>query len=62
MDADLETECRRLHARVVKARPGMDQLIRQTLTQVASRLSPRGIGRMAHMRADRKTRRMAVGA
>jgi CHAD domain-containing protein len=61
MDDDLEIDCRRLHARVVKARPAIDAVIGGTLASIASRLSPRRVGRMARMQADRHRRRPAVG-
>jgi CHAD domain-containing protein len=52
-DARLEEDCRRQHARVLAARPGVAEAVDQAVNAAAHRVSPRHVGRMARMPGDR---------
>ena len=60
LDQALEVKCRSVHARVLRARPGLDDLLREVERAAAGLLRPRALGRMARMRAVDARRRVAV--
>ena len=59
IDRALETRCRRWHARIVASRPDLDDTLAGIRRAVAGRISPRQVGRMVRMDAERRRRRVA---
>jgi len=62
IDRELDTTCRRLHARLVASRADLQYTLEEIRDLVATYASPRRVGRMARMPVDRPRRRTAVGA
>jgi CHAD domain-containing protein len=61
LDRDLEIECRRLHARILRARPRVERALRDVDEAAGVELLPKKTARAARMRPDRPPRREAVG-
>jgi CHAD domain-containing protein len=60
LDRVLEVECRRIHARAMKARAGLKTMVREVERAAAALLTPQTVGRMARMRVDARGPRVAA--
>jgi len=62
IDRAIDLQCRQLHGQLLRERQAIVTMLDGLSAAIASRVTPRRVGRMARMRARRSGRRMAVGA
>ncbi|HEX5069552.1 MAG TPA: CHAD domain-containing protein [Vicinamibacterales bacterium] len=62
IDQAIDLECRQLHGQLLRERAAIVTMLDDLTSAIASRVTPRRVGRMARMRNRRPGRRVAMGA